>query len=112
MEPLATTVTLRIRHGGDVAMGPGKAMLLREIAATGSISGAARAIGMSYRRAWLLVETMNGAFRVPLVETATGGRSGGGARVTEAGQIALARYEALAASVERDVRTAFTDLLR
>lgn len=112
MSETKTTVTLRIRHHGDVAMGPGKAMLLRAIAETGSISGAARAIGMSYRRAWLLVETMNAAFAEPLIETATGGRAGGGARVTDAGRVALDRYERLAARVEAEAQAAFDGLLR
>jgi molybdate transport repressor ModE-like protein len=69
---------LRISFKKSIAMGPGKADLLDAIAQSGSISAAARALGMSYRRAWLLVETMNECFKAPLVETATGGRSGHG----------------------------------
>ncbi|MGB0631711.1 MAG: winged helix-turn-helix domain-containing protein [Alphaproteobacteria bacterium] len=86
---------LRILLGREIAMGPGKAELLRLIEETGSISAAAREMGMSYRRAWTLVETMNGAFREPVVEAATGGRGGGGAQVTEFGREALARYRAM-----------------
>ncbi len=86
---------LRILLGKTIAIGPGKAELLRLIENTGSISGAAREMGMSYRRAWTLVETMNGAFREPLVEAATGGRGGGGARVTDFGREALKRYQAV-----------------
>ena len=86
---------LRILLGKTIAIGPGKAELLRLIENTGSISGAAREMGMSYRRAWTLVETMNGAFREPLVEAATGGRGGGGARVTDFGREALKRYKAV-----------------
>ena len=86
---------LRILLGKSIAIGPGKAELLRLIEETGSISAAAREMGMSYRRAWTLVETMNGAFSEPLVEAATGGRGGGGARVTYFGREALAKYPAL-----------------
>ena len=63
---------LRILLGSAIAMGPGKADLLQAIEAEGSITGAARRMGMSYRRAWLLVEVMNDSFRRPLVETARG----------------------------------------
>src|SRR2546430_15821109 len=69
---------IRILIGAVVAIGPGRADLLGAIARTGSISAAAREMKMSYRRAWLLVEAMNAAFRRPLVETLTGGRHGGG----------------------------------
>ena len=86
---------LRILLGKSIAIGPGKAELLRLIEETGSISAAAREMGMSYRRAWTLVETMNGAFREPLVEAATGGRGDGGARVTYFGREALAKYQAM-----------------
>lgn len=82
-------------------MGPGKADLLAAIGETGSISAAGRRLGMSYRRAWLLVETMNRCFRAPLVAAAKGGRSGGGARLTPAGAEALARYRAMEAQAER-----------
>lgn len=77
-------------------MGPGKAALLRAIGETGSISAAGRALGMSYRRAWLLVDTMNRCFAEPLVETT----AGSGARVTAAGEAAVADYLALAEEVE------------
>ena len=92
---------IRIMLRKAIAMGPGKADLLRAIGQTGSISAAARELGMSYRRAWLLVDTMNQCFRSPLVETLTGGQHGGGARVTELGLEVLRRYiemEAKAAS--------------
>ncbi|MXO60844.1 LysR family transcriptional regulator [Altererythrobacter salegens] len=77
-------------------MGPGKAELLQAIAETGSISAAGRTLGMSYRRAWLLVDTMNRCFDAALVEST----AGSGARVTEAGGAALADYLALAEQVE------------
>lgn len=105
---------LRILLGAEIAMGPGKADLLDAIARTGSISAAAREMNMSYRRAWLLVDTMNHCFRSPLVEAAKGGSGGGGARITELGQDVLARYRAMevkaAASVAAEMR-AFTRLL-
>ncbi len=94
---------IRILIGAVVAIGPGRADLLGAIARTGSISAAAREMKMSYRRAWLLVEAMNVAFRRPLVETLTGGRSGGGARVTELGAEVLRRYRAMESRAARSV---------
>lgn len=99
---------LRILLGAEIAIGPGKADLLDAVARTGSISAAAREMKMSYRRAWLLVDTMNRCFRSPLVEAAKGGSGGGGARVTELGLEVLARYRAMevkaAASVAAEMR--------
>jgi molybdate transport system regulatory protein len=80
-------------------MGPGKADLLDAIAATGSISAAAKHMGMSYRRAWLLVDTMNRCFERPLVATHPGGGGNAGAEVTAAGQEALRDYRTLAEEV-------------
>lgn len=79
-------------RGDEPAMGAGKADLLDAIIATGSISGAGRAMNMSYRRAWLLVDAMNRCFREPLVRTAAGGQQGGGAAVTDAGLAVLAEF--------------------
>ena len=89
--------------GASLAIGPGKVALLEAIAQTGSISAAAKTLGMSYRRAWLLVEAINTAFRRPLVETLTGGRSGGGARVTKLGTEVLRRYRAIEGKAARAV---------
>ena len=83
---------LRIVLEPDIAIGPGKADLLEGIRETGSIAAAGRRLGMSYKRAWLLVETMNRCFKRPLVEASKGGRAGGGARLTELGEEVLARY--------------------
>src|SRR5690242_10502412 len=98
---------IRIMFRKAIAMGPGKADLLKAIERTGSISAAARELGMSYRRAWLLVDTMNQCFKTPLVETLTGGQHGGGARVTDLGQDVLRRYLSMeakaAASVQREL---------
>jgi molybdate transport system regulatory protein len=88
-------IRIRIPFGDDYAIGPGKADLLEAIARTGSISAAGRALKMSYRRAWLLVNTMNRCFKQPLVETATGGASGGGAQVNELGREVLRRFRAM-----------------
>lgn len=86
---------VRVTRGEDIALGPGKMQLLAAIGEAGSISGAARKMKMSYRRAWLLVETMNSCFQTPLVETATGGRAGGGAHLTTQGKKVLESYEAM-----------------
>lgn len=85
-------LTLRVLGRRGPAMGPGKAELVERIAATGSISAAARDMGMSYRRAWQLVEALNRAFREPIVATAVGGTRGGGARVTPFGRRVTADY--------------------
>ena len=86
---------LRVLLGTEIAIGPGKADLLDAIARSGSISAAAREMGMSYRRAWNLVEVMNRSFRNPLVETLTGGSGGGGAQVTALGADVLTRYRTM-----------------
>jgi molybdate transport system regulatory protein len=94
---------IRILIGAVVAIGPGKADLLAAISRTGSISAAAREMRMSYRRAWLLVDAMNLAFRRPLVETLTGGEGGGGARVTVMGEEVLRRYRVMESRAARSV---------
>ena len=88
-------LTLRVLGSDTPAIGPGKARLVDLIASTGSISAAARAMGMSYRRAWLLVAAMNESFKEPVVVAETGGRSGGGARVTPFGKRLVARFHAM-----------------
>jgi molybdate transport system regulatory protein len=85
--------------GDELAMGPGKADLLDAIQAEGSISGAGRRLGMSYRRTWLLVDAMNRCWSEPLVEATPGGGEHRGARVTAAGHDVLAAYRALEAAV-------------
>ncbi len=91
---------LRIVLEPDIAVGPGKADLLEGIKETGSIAAAGRRMGMSYKRAWLLVETMNACFRAPLVETSRGGRTRGGATLTPAGAMVLAAYRRMEALTE------------
>ncbi|WP_121096512.1 winged helix-turn-helix domain-containing protein [Roseinatronobacter ekhonensis] len=95
--PDGPTPSLRIRilFGEDAMLGPGKADLLERIGQTGSIAAAGRSMSMSYKRAWMLVETMNAAFREPLIESSRGGAKGGGARLTEAGAEVLSNYRKL-----------------
>jgi molybdate transport system regulatory protein len=91
---------LRVLRGGDIVMGPGRADLLTQIRATGSIAAAGRQMGMSYKRAWALVEAMNAIFAAPLVEAVKGGAGGGGAHLTEAGMNVLAAYRGLEAMAQ------------
>lgn len=95
-----TELKLRILFDGAM-LGPGKARLLDLIRTTGSISAAGREMGMSYKRAWTLVEEMNAAFRAPLVHSARGGAGGGGARLTGTGDEVLRRYQAVVAAALR-----------
>jgi molybdate transport system regulatory protein len=98
---------VRILIGAVVAIGPGKADLLEAIGRTGSISAAGREMGMSYRRAWMLVNVLNASFAKPLVSTATGGQRGGGTQITDFGSEVLRRYRAMetkaAASIKQDL---------
>lgn len=86
-----TLLKLRILFDGAM-FGPGKAELLERIRETGSIAAAGRAMGMSYKRAWMLVEEMNAAFAQPLVASARGGAGGGGATLTDCGAEVLRLY--------------------
>lgn len=83
---------VRITKGEAIALGPGKIELLEAIDATGSITAAARQLGMSYRRAWMLVETMNQCFKRPVVDAETGGKRGGGTRLTDVGKDVVRHY--------------------
>jgi molybdate transport system regulatory protein len=106
---------IRILLGSAYAIGPGKADLLQAIEKTGSISAAARNLGMSYRRAWLLIDTMNQCFREPVVGTATGGKGGGGAQITASGKAVLRAYRAMEASATASIQKrmpAFSRMLR
>ena len=85
-------IRLRIVLGDGAMIGPGKADLLDGIARTGSIAAAGRAMGMSYKRAWMLVEALNAMFGAPLVDSARGGSGGGHAALTELGAEVLALY--------------------
>lgn len=94
-------IQARVMLDDEIAFGPGKADLLRAIETTGSISAAGKHLGMSYRRAWLLVDAINRCFQQPLVETATGGTQGGGTRLTPMGLDVLQRYQQL----QKDILT-------
>jgi len=91
----ATRLSIRIDLASGDRIGPGKIALLEAIRSTGSISAAARSLGMSYRRAWLLVEEVNGALREPAVAAETGGRHGGGAALTAVGERVIDLYRAI-----------------
>ena len=86
----------------NAMVGPGKAELLEHIRETGSISAAGRSMGMSYKRAWMLVEELNAAFSSPLVASARGGPGGGGAHLTATGEQVLALFR----EIERKARDA------
>ncbi len=99
---------LRLTKDAEIAIGPGKVALLEAIVSTGSITAAAKVLGMSYRRAWLLIDSMNKMFKVPVVDAATGGKHGGGTVVTSNGMQVIECYrrieeDALKAS-RRDVK--------
>ncbi|KPF72084.1 hypothetical protein IP69_04430 [Bosea sp. AAP35] len=91
----ALKLGLRLDFTPGGRLGPGKADLLEAIGRTGSISAAGRAMTMSYRRAWLLVDDLNRMFRQPLVEAQPGGAKGGGARLTALGLEVVAHYRAI-----------------
>lgn len=103
-------IQARLLLGDEIAFGPGKADLLNAIATTGSISAAAKQLGMSYRRTWLLVDAMNRCFQQPLVETATGGVQGGGTRLTEAGAQILKRYRKMQTDIVNASEGHFAEL--
>ena len=94
---------IRVAFGAHGALGPGKARLLELVGRHGSITAAARAMGISYRRAWLLIEGLRQAFRAPLVETKHGGKSGGGAGLTPTGRDVLLLYRAIEKTARRSV---------
>lgn len=96
----ATRLQVRLLLSAPANLGPGKVRLLRAIAETGSISAAARQLKISYRRAWLMVDTLNTAFPARLVETSAGGTKGGGARLSALGTAVLDGYTALLAKAE------------
>ncbi len=94
------------------SVGPGKIALLEQIGRVGSLSQAARELGMSYRRAWLLLQSVNQAFRGPVVTLRTGGPGGGGARVTALGTTVIHAYRSLEQRFQRQAEQAFGDMAR
>lgn len=107
----AKNIKIHIPYGDVSAIGPGKADLLEAIDRSGSISAAARDMGMSYKRAWDLVDTMNKSFLEPLVVTATGGSHGGGAQITEFGFEVLRRYRDIEIKANQAVTAEIAELL-
>ncbi|WIM05835.1 MAG: LysR family transcriptional regulator [Candidatus Nitricoxidivorans perseverans] len=107
---MTTTKTIRplvrprLYLGGELSLGPGKIDLLRKIGECGSISAAARELGVPYKRAWLLIDTLNKGFPSPVLDTAAGGRSGGGARLTPRGAALVAAYDALESRLNEAAR--------
>jgi molybdate transport system regulatory protein len=93
--PSNTRLTLRVDFGSRRSIGPGKIRLLEEIGKGGSISQAGRSLGMSYRRAWLLIDDLNRSFRQAVVRAKTGGSQGGGAVLTEFGSQLVRDYRAI-----------------
>ncbi|MGH8726834.1 MAG: winged helix-turn-helix domain-containing protein [Burkholderiales bacterium] len=106
------TYSPKIRVFVGAAIGPGKADLLEAIEATGSISAAAQAVGMSYARAWSLVDSMNRSFKRTLVNRATGGQGGGGAIVTNAGRDVLRRYREMESKAVASVRSELVEFTK
>lgn len=102
--PSPLSLRLKLVLKPNIAVGPGKADLLEAIRDTGSIAAAGRKLGMSYRRAWLLVETMNACFRLPVVETSKGGPKGGKATLTPTGERVLGLYRSIEASTLKATR--------
>ncbi|HTQ36164.1 MAG TPA: winged helix-turn-helix domain-containing protein [Steroidobacteraceae bacterium] len=101
---------IRLDFSGTCSIGPGKIGLLEGIQRTGSLSAAARALGMSYRRAWLLLHNTNEGFQEPVVELSVGGRDGGGTQLTEFGRRLVADYRAFEASVDQLAAAAFESI--
>ncbi|WP_148861285.1 winged helix-turn-helix domain-containing protein [Marinobacter fonticola] len=102
---------LRLVSGKDVVIGPGKADLLEAIDRTGSISSASRAMGLSYKKAWQLIATMNQHFAEPIVTTSSGGNQHGGAELTTRGKTLLEQYRALQSRIDPDTAPEATTLL-
>lgn len=104
---------VKIDYGDHVRIGPGKVQLLRLIREKNSISAAARAMDMSYRRAWLLVEETNKIFGQPVISTHVGGKGHGGAQLTVLGEKIISSYEAIVAkaqaAVEAELKSLITD---
>ena len=104
-EKLNCLTRIRVLSGNQIALGPGKVALLEEIERSGSISKAARKLGLSYRRAWTLVDTMNKSFKSPLVEGSAGGKKGGGAHLTHLGKKIAKTYRGMESKAETAMKS-------
>lgn len=105
-----TRLTIRADFGAHGALGPGKIRLMELIGETGSITGAGRAMKMSYRRAWLLADALNRMFREPLIETQHGGSGGGGATLTARGRRVVALYRGIEAGAAASAMASLHEL--
>ena len=101
---------IRVDFGAKGRLGPGKTQLLELIGETGSISGAARRMEMSYRRAWLLVDELNELFGKPVVETMAGGAGGGGATVTDFGRQVVRAFREMESQANELAKVHMTNL--
>ena len=101
---------LRVTCGKEIALGPGKVDLLALVGEMGSIREAARRMDMSYMRAWMLIKTMNACFKSPLVVAARGGRTHGGATLTNTGRRALALYQEMEANCLESTKSHWVQL--
>lgn len=110
--PTDRAARLRVVIAPGIGIGPGKADLMDGIRETGSIAAAGRRIGMSYKRAWLLVSALNSHFAAPVVEASKGGRDGGGAQLTALGEQVLAAYREMEARTEDAIAPALARLKR
>ena len=110
-EPVAR-FRLRVTAGEVIAIGPGKIDLLEAIAETRSITAAAKSIGMSYRRAWVLVDQINACLSQPAVDSAQGGEHGGGSRLTAGGEALVQRYRRIEARAAEACADDIAALLR
>jgi len=108
----ATMLRPRVRIGETITLDPGKIDLLKHVESTRSISAAARALGMSYKHAWLLIDSLNQGFGRPVVTTATGGKGGGGAALTELGRQLVEHYGAIEARLNVNAQTELQALRR
>src|SRR5436305_745041 len=104
------TPRFRVVCGENIALGPGKVELLGLLLETGSLNEAARQLGMSYMRAWMLVKTMNECFRQPVAIAERGGKFGGGMKVTETGRRALALYREIESAAARSAAAPWRNL--
>lgn len=113
MKPVLDRSDIKIRLKlkiGDDSIGPGKARLLEKIDETGSISAAARDMGINYRRAWFLLETINKAIDQPVVVTSKGGKDGGGAALTNAGTAILTAYKQCVETADSNTHSSLNQL--
>ncbi|MBS0377714.1 MAG: LysR family transcriptional regulator [Proteobacteria bacterium] len=103
----AALIRFRVDLGPELAIGPGKIELLEQVGTSGSLSQAARALGMSYRRAWQLLDSLNAALLEPVTEARKGGSHGGGSQLTEFGREVIRIYRAFDGETQRRAERVF-----